>query len=115
MYKTFFIRDLNQKIERDFYRFLTAFEIGFFAMTLTFGFSMFIQAGYSLDQKWLVYKISLALMVFLPLEIVNGVLVFRFMKDEKWYEIYDKFVLYISQILIVAGILILYFAVFKTV
>ncbi|MEZ0323592.1 MAG: hypothetical protein ABWJ98_04705 [Hydrogenothermaceae bacterium] len=113
MYKTFILKDMDQNVERGFYRFLTYFEILFFFLVLIFGFLMFKEAGYTLDQKWIKYKIFLALTVFLPLEVVNGVLVFKFMNNEKWYIIYDKFVLYISPVLVLAGVLILYFAVFK--
>jgi putative membrane protein len=66
-----------------------------------------------LDLKWVRYKIMIAFGFFLPLEILNGILIFKFVKNERWFKIYDKFILLISIPLIIFGLIVIYLAVFK--
>lgn len=73
---------------------------------------MYILAGYSLDTRWIKYKIIIAFLIFLPLEAVNVYMVWK-MKDKSFYEKYDRFVLYISPVLIFSGLTVIFMAVFK--
>ncbi|MGC9119862.1 MAG: hypothetical protein ACP5G3_00230 [Sulfurihydrogenibium sp.] len=112
LYKTFIVKDLNQYLERKFYRFLTIFELLFFALVLLLGLTL--ATNYNmLDLKWVRYKIMIAFGFFLPLEILNGILIFKFVKNERWFKIYDKFILLISIPLIIFGLIVIYLAVFK--
>ena len=114
LYKTFVKNDLsNQEEVRSFYRFLTVFELLFFVFVVIFGLSMVFVGSLNLENSWLKYKILIAFGFFLPLEIVNGILIFKFVKNERWYLIYDKFIIVISLPLIVAGLTVIYLAVFK--
>lgn len=97
---------------RSFYRFLTFFEILFFVLTVSFGLLMYKVAGYSFQTTWLKYKLLTVALVFLPLEAINLYLVLK-MKTFEDYERYDKFILYITPVLIVAGLVVVYMAVFK--
>lgn len=73
--------------------------------------------GYRIDitQRWIFYKMLIALGFFLPLEILNGLLVFKYVKSEKWYIFYDKFIMLITLPLILAGLTVIYLAVFKPI
>lgn len=73
---------------------------------------MYILAGYSLDTRWINYKIIIAFLIFLPLEAVNVYMVWK-MKDKNFYEKYDRFILYISPVLIFSGLTVIFMAVFK--
>jgi putative membrane protein len=114
IYKTLLKRDFyNQEEVRSFYRFLTVFEILFFLLVIIFGLLMIFYSGLGLDIAWIKYKIFIVFAFFLPLEIINGILVFKFVKNQKWYLIYDKFIVFISLPLLMAGLVVLYLAVFK--
>jgi putative membrane protein len=116
LYKTLYKKDLkNQEEIRSFYRFLTIFELLFFGLVLLFGLLMVGVYGLDITKRWVFYKVLIAFGLFLPLEVVNGVLIFKFVKNEKWYFIYDKFIIFISPALIVAGLVVIYLAVFKPV
>ncbi|WP_297887963.1 hypothetical protein [Sulfurihydrogenibium sp.] len=114
LYKTFVKKDLKNQFEvRSFYRFLTIFELTFFGLVLLFGLLMVGVYGIDTTQRWIFYKILIVFGFFLPLEIVNGVLIFKFVKNEKWFLIYDKFIILITPFLILFGLVVVYFAVFK--
>ena len=114
LYKTLVSKDLsNQKELRDFYRVLTFFELLFFTLIVICGLGMVFSGKLSLENTWLKYKMLTVFGFFLPLEIINGVLIFKFVKNERWYRIYDKFVLTISIPLIAVGLFVIYLAVFK--
>lgn len=81
-------------------------------MTVSFGLLMYKVAGYSFQTTWLKYKLLTVALVFLPLEAINLYLVLK-MKTFEDYERYDKFILYITPVLIVAGLVVVYMAVFK--
>lgn len=81
-------------------------------MTVVFGLLMLRVAGYGFETTWLRYKLMIVALVFLPLEAINLFLVLK-MKTFEDYERYDKFILYITPVLIVAGLVVVYMAVFK--
>ncbi|ACN98203.1 hypothetical protein SULAZ_0845 [Sulfurihydrogenibium azorense Az-Fu1] len=114
LYKTFIKKDLsNQEEIRSFYRFLTVFELLFFGFVVVFGLGMVFHGGLTLESSWLKYKILIVFGFFLPLEVVNGIMVFKYVKNERWYLIYDKFILAITFPLVIAGLVVIYLAVFK--
>ncbi len=116
IYKTLYRKDTKGQEElRSFYRFLTFFELLFFGFVVLFGLSMVFGYGLDVKQRWIFYKMVIVFGFFLPLEVVNALLVFRFAKNERWYVIYDKFVAFISPGLVVAGLIVVYLAVFKPV
>lgn len=113
IYETIIVKRFDcQHRVRIFYKFLTVFEIIFFILTVIFGLLMMKVAGYSFDIKWIRSKVLVVLSVFLPLELINIYLVWK-MKTVEDYEKYDRFVLYITPALVVAGATVVYMAVFK--
>ncbi|MCX7738504.1 MAG: CopD family protein [Hydrogenothermaceae bacterium] len=116
LYRTLVLDSSEEQEDlRFFYRFLTYFEIGFFIAVLLSGLSMFYTAGYSLETTWLRVKILTAILAFLPLELSNGILVFNYVKGKRWYHLYDLFVVSITPVLLIAGLMVIYMAVFKIV
>lgn len=114
MYKTFILKDKNQQIERKFYRNLVFLEFFFFILVITFGLSMFFLFYFDFKILWIKLKIIIALLFFAPLEVLNLVFVLK-SNTYELYKRYDKFVIFITPLLILFGLTVFYLAVFKPI